>query len=99
MVLTPLKPGANESIIEDCFAQEIKNLNLGGKTFNPDNNSDSSRYFHKHILSEHLRANAAKVDFTGVVELLDRITAAIEAHQTQQAFALAQAASVVNPSL
>ncbi len=36
------------------------NLNLGGKTFNPDGKADSSRYFGKHILSQYVRQNAAK---------------------------------------
>jgi len=85
MVLTPLKAGANKSAIEDCFADAIKNLNLGGKTFNPDGKADSLRYFGKHILSQHVRENAAKIDFNGFAGLLDRITAAIEAHQGKQA--------------
>jgi RNA-directed DNA polymerase len=85
VVLTPLKVGAKKSTIEDCFADEIKNLNLGGKTFSPDNKADPQRYFSKHILSLHVRENAAKVDFNGFKELLDRITAAIEEHQSKQA--------------
>jgi RNA-directed DNA polymerase len=85
MVLTPLKAGANKSTIEDCFADEIKNLNLGGKTFNPSNKADPAIYFGKHILSQHVREHAAKIDFTGFAGLLDRIAAAIEAHQSKQA--------------
>ena len=34
-VLTPLKAGATRSTIEDCFADEIKELDLGGKTLMP----------------------------------------------------------------
>jgi RNA-directed DNA polymerase len=90
MVFTPLNAGANKSAIEDRFADAIKNLNLGGKTFNPDGKADSSRYFGKHILSQYVRENAAKIDFTGFAGLLDRITAAIEAHQSKQAVAAAQ---------
>lgn len=85
MVFTPLKAGATKSAIEDCFVDAIKNLNLGGKTFNPDSKADSSRYFSKHILSQHVRENAAKIDFTGFTGLLDRITAAIQTHQSKQA--------------
>ena len=85
VVFTPLKEGANKSEIEDCFADTIKNLNLGGKTFNPDGRADSSRYFGKHILSQYVRDNATKIDFSGFSILLDRITAAIEAHQSKQA--------------
>ncbi len=90
MVFTPLKAGATKSAIEDCFPDAIKNLNLGGKTFNPDSKADSSRYFSKHILSQHVRDNAAKIDFNGFAGLLDRITAAIETPQTKQAVVAAQ---------
>ena len=65
------------------------NLNLGGKTFNPARKADSLRYFGKHILSQYVRENAAKIDFTGFKGLLDRITAAIEAHQSKQAVVVA----------
>ena len=82
-VLTPLKAGATKSTIEDCFADEIKKLNLGGKTFNASSKTDTAAHFGKHILSQYIRENAAKVDFTGFAGLLDRINDAIEAHQTK----------------
>jgi RNA-directed DNA polymerase len=85
VALTPLNPPATESKIEDCFAQDVQNLKLGGKTFSPDNRADSSKHFGKHILSEYVKDNAAKIDFSGFAELLDRITAAVEAHETKQA--------------
>lgn len=94
MVLTPLKSGATKSAIEDCFPEEIKNLKLGGKTFNPDNKADQSLYFGKHILSQYVRDNAAKIDFTGFADLLGRIKAAIEAHESKQAVVAAQASNV-----
>jgi len=90
VALTPLNPPATESKIEDCFAQDIQNLKLGGKTFSPDNRADSSKHFGKHILSEYVKDNAAKIDFSGFAELLDRITAAVEAHETKQAAVPAQ---------
>ena len=84
-VLTPLKAGTSKSMIEDCFADEILKLNLGGKTFSPNNNADSASHFGKHILSQYVRENAAKIDFTGFAELLRRITAAIASHESKQA--------------
>jgi hypothetical protein len=90
MVLTPLKAGASQSTIEDCFADEIRTLNLGGKAFNPHNKADPNLHFGKHILSQHVREHAAKVDFRSFAELLDRITVAIEAHQSKQAVVAAQ---------
>jgi hypothetical protein len=79
-----LKAGATKSTIEDCFANEILNLNLGGKIFNANNKADSAAHFGKHILSQYVRENATKIDFTGFVGLLQRITAAIEAHASKQ---------------
>lgn len=90
MVLTPLGPRATRSTIEDCFADDVRNLKLGGKAFNPNNKADPALYFGKHILSQYVRENAAKVDFTGFADLLDRIAAAVEAHQSKQAAAVAQ---------
>ena len=90
VVLTPLNPPATESKIEDCFPQNIQKLNIAGKTFNPDNKADSSKHFGKHILSEYVRDNAAKIDFSGFGALLNRITAAIEAHETKLAPVAAQ---------
>jgi len=83
VVLTPLKGGAKQSEIEDCFDDTIKNLNLGGKTFNPDDKADSNLYFSKQILSHYVRQNAAKIDFTGFGDVLDRITAAIEDYEAK----------------
>jgi hypothetical protein len=47
-------------------------------------------YFGKHILSQYVRENAAKIDFTGFADLLDRIRAAIEAHQSKQTIVATQ---------
>ena len=88
-VLTPLKAGAVKSTIEDSFVDEIKNLNLGGKTFNANSNADTAVHFGKHILSQHVREHAGKIDFTGFAGLLDRINEAIEAHQAKVAGAMA----------
>lgn len=90
VVLTPLKPGAAKSTIEDSFADEIRNLNLGGKTFSANSNADTTAHFGKHILSQHVREHAGKIDFTGFAGLLDRINEAIEAHQAKVAGAASQ---------
>jgi hypothetical protein len=88
MVLTPLVAGAKKSTIEDFFGDYIKNLNLGGKTFNPSPKADPTVHFSKHIFSQHVRDHASKIDFTGFATILDRITSAIEAHQAKQAVAV-----------
>jgi RNA-directed DNA polymerase len=84
-VLTPLEPGANKSVIEDCFDDAVLKVQLGGKTFSHNNKADSSNHFGKHILSQYVRENAPKIDFNGFAELLNRISAAIEAHESKQA--------------
>jgi hypothetical protein len=84
-VPTPLQAGVKQSEIEDCFDDTIKNLNLGGKTFHPDDKADSNLHFGKHILSQYVRDNAARVDFTGFAGVLDRITAAIQDYEAKSA--------------
>jgi retron-type reverse transcriptase len=85
LVLTPLLANGAPSTIEDCFDATIRNLVLGGKTFNPKKNADPALYFGKHILSQYVRQNAAKINFNGFVGLLDRLVAAIEDHRAKQA--------------
>jgi hypothetical protein len=97
VVPTPIEAGATKSAIEDCFADEIKNLKLGGKTFNANSNEDTVAYFGKHILSVYIRENVSKVDFTGFAGLLDRITAAIEVHQAKQAAVGTASAAIAQP--
>ncbi len=87
-MLTPHKPGTAKSTIEDSFTDEIKNLNLGGKTFNANSNADTAVHFGKHILSQHVREHAGKIDFTGFAGVLDRINEAIEVHQAKVAGAM-----------
>ncbi len=91
VVLTPLKGGATQSEIEDCFDDSIRKLNLGGKTFSTDSKADPNLYFGKHILSQYIRNNASQIDFTGFADVLDRITAAIEDYETKNATNVAPA--------
>jgi hypothetical protein len=93
VVVTPLKSGKTKTTIEDCFADEIINLNLGGKVFSSSNKADPSKYFGKHILSQYVRQNAAKIDFTGFTGLLDRIIAVISHYQSLQVSAGANGVS------
>lgn len=85
VVLTPLIGGAKQSEIEDFFDDTIKNLNLGGKTLNTEPKADPNLYFGKHILSQYVRDNAAKIDFSGFAGVLDGITAAIEDYESKKA--------------
>jgi retron-type reverse transcriptase len=97
VVLTPLKGGAAQSEIEDCFDDSIRKLNLGGKTFSTDSKADPNLYFGKHILSQYVRNNASKIDFTGFADVLGRITAAIEDYETNNAKSVAPANALTKP--
>lgn len=85
VVLTPLRDGKTESEIEDCFDDNIRHLNLNGKTFTTDSNLNPALNFGKHILSQYVREHAAKIDFTGFSDVLDRITAAIDDYAPKNA--------------
>jgi hypothetical protein len=56
-------------------------IKLEGKTLFPRGDPDT--HFGKHILSQHIEVNAQKFDFTGIVPILDRISAAIVSHRAK----------------
>jgi hypothetical protein len=94
-VLTPLVNGAKSSEIEGCFDDSILKLKLGGKTFSTDQKADPNLHFGKHILSQYVRENAARIDFTGFSGVLDRISAAIEDYEAKNTIAAAPARMAV----
>lgn len=81
LVPTPLGPRGEDSIIEDCFGNDVRNLVLGGKSFSSENGFDPDKHFGKHVLSKYVEQNADRLDFRGFAPLLDRIASAIEAHK------------------
>jgi RNA-directed DNA polymerase len=80
LVATPLKQGKQESVIEDAFTEQTRNVVLGGKSFNRGNSFDSAKHYGKHIFSQYVEKNADKIDFAGFAELLARLAAVIDAH-------------------
>jgi hypothetical protein len=50
-----------------------------------------------HILSQYVRHNASKIDFSGFAPILDRLTAAIEDYETKSAKPLAAANVLTGP--
>jgi hypothetical protein len=74
---------AKDSVIEDPFGNQFKNLKLGGKTFpsEKDKSFDTTLHFGMSILSQYVEQNASKIDFTGFTEILARLAAAIDAHR------------------
>lgn len=85
VISVPLKQGSTQCEIEDCFDDAIKNLNLGGKTFNADDKADRNLYFGKAILAQHVRENASKVNFKGFEPLLDRIVTVMNDYKAKVA--------------
>jgi hypothetical protein len=85
LVMTPCKQGTTESAIEDCFTDAVKKVNLGGKSFSAQSKPDPAKHFGKEYLARYVRENATKIDFSGFAGILDRISAAIEAHQSKYA--------------
>jgi hypothetical protein len=83
LIVLPLPPGKKESEIEDFMGNQIKGIKLGGKTYSRDGDSDT--HFSKHILSQHIDKNAQRFDFTGLTPILERISAAIDAHHAKTA--------------
>jgi len=81
LVLTPLPAGKTKSEIEDFFDDNVKNLKLGGKKFNPNDKADSDLYFSKSILAEYVRDNAGRIDFSGFSPVFDRITQVLEDYE------------------
>jgi len=81
LVVLPLPTGKTESEIEDFMGSQIKGIQLDGKTYNRA--GDSNQHFSKHILSQHIDKNAQKFDFTGLAPILDRLSAAIQAHHAK----------------
>jgi hypothetical protein len=62
---------------------QIEGIKLDGKIYNRA--ADPDRHFSKHILSQHIDKNAQKFDFTGLAPILDRLSAAIQAHHAKNA--------------
>jgi len=87
LTATPVKQGQKDSVIEDAFGDLTKNLKLGGKGFLPENDKsfDPTIHFGKHIFSQYVEQNASKIDFSGFVDILTRLTATIEAHKSANA--------------
>jgi retron-type reverse transcriptase len=79
LVLTPPK-NEGQSNIEDSFTDHTKNVILSNKRFDPENEYETATHFGKAIFSQYVEKNAGTIDFSGFEEILDRLTAVIDAH-------------------
>jgi len=79
-VATPLPKGAQSSKIEDFFDPSLLLTILGGKAFNPDENTfDTNIHYGKKIFAEAVvRPHAATINFNGFRPLLTNLAAAIK---------------------
>jgi RNA-directed DNA polymerase len=80
-VPTPLKPGAQESKIEDYFEPAVLAVQLDGKTFSGGNKFDSDKHYGKNVFAHKVvRPKADTINFQGFIPLLNNIVAALDYH-------------------
>lgn len=71
-------------MMEDLFDLNTKATIIDGKSFNPNNNLDSASHYGKHVFAQKvIAANPQSVDFGGFTQLLDNISAVIDAHKVK----------------
>jgi RNA-directed DNA polymerase len=93
LVKTP-EPGGNQhSRIEDLFPAPLLETKLNGKSFDPDKLHEEGGKYGKFKFAEQVvRRNAATIDFSGFVPLLDRIASALTDYKARLASIAAAAA-------
>ena len=93
LVKTP-EPGGNQhSRVEDLFPADLLDTKLNGKSFDPDKLHDEESKYGKFKFAEQVvRPNAAGIDFSGFVPLLERIASALTDYKARLANIAAAAA-------
>jgi RNA-directed DNA polymerase len=76
VVRTPPVGGQEVTYIESFLPANVLNVSLGGKTFSPEDNFDTSAHFGKVRLAQYTATNAATINFGGYAPLLERVRAA-----------------------
>jgi RNA-directed DNA polymerase len=78
---TPLPNGTTQSKIEDFFEAKLKTTVIDNKTFNDQNQFDTSTQYGKSIFAHKVvRPNADTINFNGFRPLLTNLVSAIKAH-------------------
>ena len=85
LVLTPLIGGKQQSIIEDCFTQQTRDVLINNKKFSSANDYDTDTYYGKSTFAQYVEKHAPSIDFSGFAEILARISAVIVAHKKPDA--------------
>jgi RNA-directed DNA polymerase len=81
LVTTPLLGGTQQSKIEDCFDDATKNTVLAGKTFNPENEYNTTTHYGKADFAYNVvKLRADRIDFTGFKPIFDRFVSVLDEH-------------------
>lgn len=84
LVLTPVPTTNSSSMIEDFLDPNASKVILENKVFHPGGKGfDDKKHYGKKVLSEHVRQNANKYDFSRFEVILERIDLAIEDYKTR----------------
>ena len=79
IVLTPLKAKGEHTSIEDLFPQAVRDIKLGGKQFNKENEIDiATEYGKEFFASKVVVPNKNSIDFSGFNIILTRVVQCIE---------------------
>lgn len=84
LVMTPPKDGG-QSIIEDSFTEQTKNVVINNKRFDPGNEYETATHFGKAMFAQYVEKHVGAIDFSGFEQILDRLVAVIEAHAQRMA--------------
>ncbi|MGK8964057.1 retron Ec67 family RNA-directed DNA polymerase/endonuclease [Pseudomonas aeruginosa] len=88
IVPTPKAAPADMSKIEDLFKADALGVILGGKRFNPNNDTENTTEYGKQYFADHVvKARQKTIDFSGFEPLLDTISKIILSHTTAVAAA------------
>lgn len=81
VTLTPPIPGKTDSMMEDFFDLKTKATTIDGKSFDPNNNMNTSTHYGKHVFAQKvIAADPKSVDFSGFAQILANISAIVKTH-------------------
>ena len=81
LVATPLKPGVEQSTIEDFFDSTVKSTIVSGKTFGGKNEFDNAKHYGKIVFAHKVvRALADKINFSEFSAILSNVVSVIDSH-------------------
>jgi hypothetical protein len=92
LVKTPSLPGKEETCIEDSFPPTLLTHLIDGKPFDPNHKHGDHSTYSKQVFAEKvIKPQAASIDFSGFVPLLDKIVAVLDDYEAKMVTAAAAA--------